>query len=49
MLNNYNVLDEINKIYPEDEVVFLTKAYYFAKEAHKNQKRASGEEYFTHP
>ena len=49
MLNNYNVLDEINKIYPEDEVVFLTKAYHFAKDAHKNQKRASGEEYFTHP
>ena len=49
MLNNYNVLDEINKIYPEEEVKFLTKAYHFAKDAHKNQKRASGEEYFTHP
>ncbi len=45
----YTVLDEINKIYPEDEVKFLNKAYHFAKDAHKNQKRASGEEYFTHP
>ncbi len=49
MNNSYTVLDEINKIYPEDEVKFLSKAYHFAKEAHKNQKRASGEEYFTHP
>lgn len=45
----YTVLDQINKVYPEDEVKFLNKAYHFAKEAHKNQKRASGEEYFTHP
>ncbi|MBR6737933.1 MAG: bifunctional (p)ppGpp synthetase/guanosine-3',5'-bis(diphosphate) 3'-pyrophosphohydrolase [Clostridia bacterium] len=44
-----NVLDEINKIYPEEEVKILAKAYHFAKDAHKNQKRASGEEYFTHP
>ena len=49
MINTYSVLDEINKIYPEDEVKFLSRAYQFAKEAHKNQKRASGEEYFTHP
>ena len=49
MINTYSVLDEINKIYPEDEVRFLSRAYQFAKEAHKNQKRASGEEYFTHP
>ena len=43
------VLDKINKIYPSDESAFLNKAYYFAKEAHNNQKRASGEDYFTHP
>ena len=49
MINTYTVLDDINKIYPEDEVRFLSRAYQFAKEAHKNQKRASGEEYFTHP
>ncbi len=43
------VLDKINKIYSAEESAFLNKAYYFAKEAHNNQKRASGEEYFTHP
>ncbi len=45
----FTVLDEINKIYPEEEVKILARAYHFAKDAHKNQKRASGEEYFTHP
>ena len=27
----------------------LNHAFYFAKSAHTGQKRASGEEYFTHP
>jgi GTP pyrophosphokinase len=48
-LSSYNLLEEIKKIYPEDEYEFLVKAYHFSEEAHKNQKRASGEEYFTHP
>ncbi len=49
-MNNMTiVLDKINKIYSAEESAFLNKAYYFAKEAHNNQKRASGEEYFTHP
>ena len=48
-MSNNNLLDEISKIYPEEEVKFLIKAYHFSKDAHKNQKRASGEEYFTHP
>ncbi len=43
------LLDKINSIYPENEAEFITRAYYFAKDAHRNQKRASGEEYFTHP
>lgn len=43
------ILTKIEKNYSEIEVGVLKKAYYFAKEAHVNQKRASGEEYFTHP
>ena len=31
------------------DVAFVTKAYEFAKEAHKDQKRFSGDPYFTHP
>ncbi len=44
-----DVLESIKSIYSEKEAEFLTKAYYFAKNAHSGQKRASGEEYFTHP
>lgn len=43
------ILEKIDEIYNENEAQFLRKAYYFAKDAHKNQKRASGEEYFIHP
>lgn len=43
------ILSDIEKIYQPDEQEVLKHAFYFAKEAHANQKRASGEEYFTHP
>lgn len=32
-----------------DEVDLIERAFNFAKETHKNQKRLSGEPYFTHP
>ena len=44
-----DVLQKIEKNYSQDEIATLKKAYYFTKEAHRNQKRASGEDYFTHP
>ncbi len=40
---------KINSIYSEEEAKMIEKAYFFAEDAHKNQKRASGEDYFTHP
>ncbi|MBQ0099548.1 MAG: bifunctional (p)ppGpp synthetase/guanosine-3',5'-bis(diphosphate) 3'-pyrophosphohydrolase [Firmicutes bacterium] len=39
----------MEKTYSAEDYLICEKAYDFAKEAHKNQKRASGEEYFTHP
>ena len=42
-------LEKINQTYSEQERDILVKAYEYAKEAHKNQKRASGEPYFIHP
>ncbi|MGN0819505.1 MAG: RelA/SpoT family protein [Christensenellaceae bacterium] len=45
----YELLDVIKKTYPEKESKLIEKAYYFAKDAHEGQKRASGEEYFIHP
>ena len=43
------VLDKINENYGEADRQLLLKAYHYAEEMHKNQKRASGEPYFTHP
>ncbi len=44
-----NVLDKIYDNYPEDEREMLLTAYKYAEQMHANQKRASGEPYFTHP
>ena len=43
------ILKSIRENYLEQECEELERAFYFAKEAHNGQKRASGEEYFTHP
>ncbi len=44
-----DILDIIQEKYSEKDYAFCCKAYDFAKKAHENQKRASGEDYFTHP
>ena len=44
-----NVLDKIYEHYPEEEREMLLSAYKYAEQMHANQKRASGEPYFTHP
>ena len=43
------ILSQIEKTYTGVEREVVLKAFYFAKSAHAGQKRASGEEYFTHP
>ncbi len=45
----YEVLEIIQKTYSSEEAEILSRAYYYAKDAHSGQKRASGEEYFIHP
>ena len=44
-----SILMKIYEFYTGDEREMLLKAYDFAKEAHRNQRRASGEPYFIHP
>ncbi|HBF86421.1 MAG TPA: (p)ppGpp synthetase [Clostridiales bacterium] len=44
-----DIFKDIEKIYSPTEQEVLKRAFYFAKEAHEGQKRASGEDYFTHP
>ncbi len=45
----FDILKRIEEKYVGKDVALLNRAYDFAKRAHANQKRASGEEYFTHP
>ena len=40
---------QIINTYPEKDREKLLKAFYYAENAHSNQKRASGEPYFIHP
>ncbi len=45
----FDILKRIEEKYNGKDVALLKRAYDFAKRAHANQKRASGEEYFSHP
>jgi guanosine-3',5'-bis(diphosphate) 3'-pyrophosphohydrolase len=41
--------DEINQYLTHEQVALIEKAYLFAKQAHSNQFRYTGEPYITHP
>lgn len=45
------LLKEYNKNFPSDQqgADTISRAFLFAKTVHKNQKRASGDNYFSHP
>ena len=43
------ILTKIQKYHPKDDLSLVTRAYQFACEAHKDQKRKSGEPYIIHP
>ena len=46
----YNVLlDKIKEYHPSDDFSLIEKAYHIADDAHKDQKRKSGEPYIIHP
>ena len=47
-MNVNEILDKLNNL-SEKEVKQITKAFEFAKNAHKDQKRYSREPYFIHP
>ena len=52
-VKGYMSLDDlvrrIRKFHPEDDMDVVRRAYEFAEKAHANQKRKSGEPYFSHP
>ena len=45
----FSIYEQLESVYSGKDLELVHKAFDFAKEAHKNQKRASGEEYFIHP
>lgn len=50
-MNNLTVNDLLSKVaeYNIEGLEMVKKAYYYAEELHKGQKRQSGEDYITHP
>lgn len=44
-----STLEKIQQLYNPEDREMLIRAYEYAKQAHANQKRASGEPYFIHP
>ncbi len=44
-----NLVEMIKTYHPSDDLQVIEKAYYTAKDAHKDQKRKSGEPYIIHP
>ena len=50
-MNNLTINDLLAKVteYNNEEVGIIRKAYSYAEELHKGQKRQSGEDYITHP
>ncbi|MBQ8197512.1 MAG: bifunctional (p)ppGpp synthetase/guanosine-3',5'-bis(diphosphate) 3'-pyrophosphohydrolase [Clostridia bacterium] len=45
----FEIIEQLETKYKGKDLELCLKAYDFAKEAHVNQKRASGEDYFIHP
>lgn len=43
------LIRSIRKYHPSDDITMVKKAYIIAREAHKDQKRKSGEPYIIHP
>ena len=45
----HELIESIRKYHPSDDISMIEKAYRIAYEAHKDQKRKSGEPYIIHP
>jgi len=43
------IIKTVKKFYPETDTEMIQLAFDFAKKAHEGQKRATGEQYITHP
>ena len=48
-MTHEQVIDACKKYLDVEQIAFIEEAYQFAKKAHANQKRASGQPYIVHP
>ncbi|MDD5693463.1 MAG: bifunctional (p)ppGpp synthetase/guanosine-3',5'-bis(diphosphate) 3'-pyrophosphohydrolase [Patescibacteria group bacterium] len=49
MISIDNILTKLQESYPKADVDLIKRAYIFAADKHKGQKRLSGDKYITHP
>jgi GTP pyrophosphokinase len=49
MIRQYELVERVKAYDPQADEGLLNKAYVYAMKAHGNQKRASGDPYFSHP
>lgn len=45
----YGLIQRVRKYHPSDDISLIEKAYQLANDAHKDQRRKSGEPYIIHP
>src|SRR6185436_11116052 len=49
MMRQYDLIDRVRRYNPKTNEPLLNRAYVYAMKAHGEQKRASGDPYFSHP
>src|SRR6185312_6987917 len=49
MMRQYDLVERVRRYNPKTNEALLNRAYVYAMKAHGEQKRASGDPYFSHP
>src|SRR5438552_8289833 len=49
MMRQYDLIERVKRYNPQTREALLNRAYVYAMKAHGEQKRASGDPYFSHP
>src|SRR5262249_17940598 len=49
MMRQYDLIERVKRYNPQTSEALLNRAYVYAMKAHGEQRRASGDPYFSHP
>jgi len=49
MMRQYELVERVKRYHPDADEALLDRAYVYAMRAHGQQKRASGDLFFSHP